>query len=315
MLLDEELAQFIPEKDMLLTIGVFDGVHCGHRHLISRLVMLAKQQNWLSGVVTFRQHPREVLSRSVGTRLPRLTDPAQKISLLKNEGVDAVVVLSFVPQLAKLSARQFVRLLQKYLRMRGLVVGPDFALGRKREGNIDALRELGQEMNFGITTISPKKMYGEVASSTVIRQALADGDITKVDKLMGRPFTLQGRIVSGAHRGGPRLNFPTINLDVDSNQALPADGVYATRTYIDSKAYQSMTNIGRRPTFGDNERSIETYILDFQGDLYGLEPRIAFIERLRDEKRFDSVEELQKQITEDIERGRTILASRDESQV
>ena len=153
MLLDEELARFTPAKDMLLTIGVFDGVHLGHKYLISRLVALAKQQGRLSGVVTFRQHPREVLSPSL--KLPRLTDPAQKVSLLKNDGVDAVIVLSFVPQLAELSAREFVSLLQEHLRMRGLVVGPDFALGRNREGDIDALRELGEEMGFEVTIVPP----------------------------------------------------------------------------------------------------------------------------------------------------------------
>lgn len=313
MLLDEELAQFIPEKDMLLTIGVFDGVHLGHKYLIGRLVALAKKQGRLSGVVTFLQHPREVISPSL--RLPRLTDPAQKISLLKSEGVDIVIALSFIPELAEIGARQFVDLLQKHLRMRGLVVGPDFALGQNREGSIGFLRKLGEELNFSVTVVLPKKINGLVVSSTAIRKAMAGGDITRVNKLLGRPFSLQGRVVSGAHRGGPLLGFPTFNLEVDSNQALPPDGVYATWTYIDGKTYPSMTNIGRRPTFGESERTIETYILDYQGNLYERQLKIALVERLRDEKRFDSPEELKKQITEDIKRGRIILASPDESRV
>ena len=151
MPLEEELARFTSKKDMLLTIGVFDGVHLGHKYLIGKLVALAKQQNRLSGVVTFLQHPREVLSPSL--KLPRLTDPAQKVSLLKNEGVDSVIALAFIPQMAELSARQFVELLQKYLKMRGLVIGPDFALGRGREGNIEFLRKLGEEMDFGVTVV------------------------------------------------------------------------------------------------------------------------------------------------------------------
>ncbi|MDO8717113.1 MAG: bifunctional riboflavin kinase/FAD synthetase [Dehalococcoidales bacterium] len=307
MLLEEELARFTSEKDMLLTIGVFDGVHLGHKYLIGKLVALAKQQNRLSGVVTFLQHPREVLSPSL--RLPRLTDPAQKVSLLKNEGVDAVIALAFIPRMAELSARQFLGLLQKYLRMRGLVVGPDFALGRNREGNINFLRKLGEEMEFSVTVVLPKKMNGMVVSSTAIREAMAGGDITKVNKLLGRPFSLQGRVVSGAHRGGPLLGFPTFNLEVDSNQALPPDGVYATRTYIDDKVYPSMTNIGRRPTFGENERTIETFILDYKGNLYERHLKIVLIERLRDEKKFDSAEELKQQIAEDVKTGRAILAS------
>lgn len=307
MLLGEELAHFKPKKDMLLTIGVFDGVHLGHKYLIGKLVELAKQQGRLSGVVTFLQHPRDVLSPSL--KLPRLTDPAQKVSLLKSQGVDIVIALSFIPELADIGARQFVDLLQKYLKMRGLVVGPDFALGRNREGNIEFLRKLGEELSFSVTVVQPKKIRGMVVSSTAIRKAMADGDITKVNKLLGRPFSLQGRVVSGAHRGGPLLGFPTVNLDVDSNQALPPDGVYATLTYIDSKVYPSMTNIGRRPTFGDNERTIETYILDYQGNLYERHLKIALIERLRDEKRFDSPQDLKKQIAEDIEQGRVILTS------
>ena len=307
MPLEEELARFTSKKDMLLTIGVFDGVHLGHKYLIGKLVALAKQQNRLSGVVTFLQHPREVLSPSL--KLPRLTDPAQKVSLLKNEGVDSVIALAFIPQMAELSARQFVELLQKYLKMRGLVIGPDFALGRGREGNIEFLRKLGEEMDFGVTVVLPKKMNGMVVSSTAIRRAMAGGDITKVNKLLGRPFSLQGRVVRGAHRGGPLLGFPTFNLDVDSNQALPPDGVYATRTYIDDKVYPSMTNIGRRPTFGENERTIETFILDYKGNLYERQLKIVLIERLRDEKRFNSPEELKQQIAEDIKLGRTILAA------
>ena len=194
--------------------------------------------------------------------------------------------------------------------MRGLVVGPDFALGRNREGNIEFLSKLGEEMDFSVTVVLPKKINGMVVSSTAIREAMAGGDITRVNKLLGRPFSLQGRVVRGAHRGGPLLGFPTVNLDVDSNQALPPDGVYATLTYIDSKVYLSMTNIGRRPTFGDNERTVETYILDYKGNLYERHLKIALIERLRDEKRFDSPQELKKQITEDIERGRAILMAR-----
>lgn len=312
MSLEKELAQFSPEKDVLLTIGVFDGVHLGHKYLISQLVTQAKQQNLLSGVVTFHQHPQEVLSPQ--TRLPCLTEMTQKVSLLKNEGVDAVIILSFTIELAKLSARQFVRLLQKHLRMRGLVVGPDFALGRGREGNVTVLRQLGQEMDFNVTVVSPIKTDGEVVSSTAIRQALANGDIKRVNKLIGRTFSLQGQVVSGEGRGGPQLGFPTVNLDIAPNQALPADGVYATLAYINGKTHHSMTNVGRRPTFGDNAHTIETYILNYQGDLYGQELRIEFIERLRDEKRFASIEELKKQIAEDIKRGQAILASADKSQ-
>ena len=312
MPVEEELAKLSPEKDMLLTIGVFDGVHLGHKYLISQLTEHARQQNLISGVVTFSQHPREVLSPRA--KLPYLTNLAEKVSLLKNEGVDAVITLSFTQELAQLSAGQFVGLLKKYLRMSGVIIGPDFALGRGREGNADALRKLGQEMNFSVTAIPPIVVNGEVVRSTVIRDALADGDMKRVTNLIGRSFSLQGQVTTGAGRG-LELGFPTANLEVDPKQALPADGVYATWAYIDDKAYHSMTNIGRRPTFGGDGRTVETYILNYNSNLYERELRIDIVERLRGERRFDSAEELKKQIAEDVKQGIAILDSRNRGQV
>ncbi len=306
MQVEKELAELSPEKDMLLTIGVFDGVHLGHKYLISQLKEHAKHQDLLGGVVTFRQHPPEVLLPQTG--LPYLTSPAEKVSLLKNEGVDAVIILSFTRELARLSAKQFLVLLKKYLRMRGLVIGPDFVLGRNREGDADTLRTLGQNMGFSVTVIPPAKVDGEVVSSTAIRDALALGDIKKVIRLTGRPLSLQGHTTTGAGRGS-EMGFPTTNMGFDPKKALPANGVYATWAYVDGKVYQSVTNIGTRPTFGNNERTVETHILNYQGNLYGRELKIDVVERLRDEKLFDTVEELKKQIAEDVKQGRAILSA------
>lgn len=304
--MEAELARLSPEQDTLLTVGVFDGVHLGHQHLISQLVAQAGQQGLLPGVVTFRQHPQEVLDPR--TRLPFLTDLAERSRLLKNEGVAIIVPLTFTVESARLNAHQFVGLLKKHLRMRGLVIGSDFALGRNREGNPDALRALGEEMDFSVMVVPPVKLNGEVVSSTAIRQALANGDVKKVYRLTGRPFSLCGRVVSGAGRG-VALGFPTANLDVDPEQAVPADGVYAGWAYINGRAYQSMTNIGRNPTFTDSKRTVEAYILDYKDDLYGQELRLDIVARLREEKQFDSAVELKKQIAEDIARGRSILGS------
>jgi len=307
MKIEEELVKLSAEKDMLLTIGVFDGVHLGHRYLISQLKELARQQNLVSGVVTFRQHPQEVLSPQ--TKLPFLTDFAQRTNLLKNEGVEAIITLSFTPELAQLSARQFIALLKKYLGMRGVVIGPDFALGRNREGNTNTLRRLGREMGFSVTAVPPIVIDGEVVSSTAIRNALAEGDMKRVQKLVGRPFSLHGHVIPGAGRG-VELGFPTANLDTDPEQALPAEGVYVGWVHIDDQAYPSMTNIGKRPTFGGNERVVEVYLLDYHSDLYGQELTIDIIERLRGEKKFDAPEELKKRITKDIKQGRAILKTK-----
>ena len=304
MRVETELAELAPEKDTLLTIGVFDGVHLGHKYLLLQLTQQARQRDLLSGVVTFRQHPVEVLSPD--TRLQYLTTLDEKVNLLKNEGVATVIPLSFTKELAQLGPRQFVGLLGKYLKMRGLIVGPDFALGRNREGDADALSALGQEMDFSVTVLPPMKVNGEVVSSTVIRNALASGDMKRVSSLIGRSFRLRGRVTTGEGRGA-ELGFPTTNLDIDPKQALPADGVYATRAYINDKVYQSVTNIGLRPTFDGKGRTIESYILNFNGNLYGRELRVDVVERLRDEKRFNSVEELKKQVEEDVKQGKAAL--------
>jgi len=310
MSVEAELASLLPGRDMLLTVGVFDGVHLGHKYLISQLIEQSRQQDLLPGVVTFHQHPQEVLETEV--KLSFLTDLAERSNLLKNEGVEVIIPLSFTNELARLGARQFVSLLKKHLRMRGLVVGPDFALGRDREGDADTLRGLGQEMDFSVTVVPPITINGEVVSSTAIREALAAGDMEKVRTMAGRPFSLHGQVVSGTGRG-VELGFPTANLDIDPEQAVPADGVYATWGYINSRAYRSMTYIGRAPTFGGSKRTVEVYVLDYSKDLYGHELKVDIIEKLRGDKQFDTAEELKKQIAEDVERGKAILSSKAEA--
>jgi riboflavin kinase/FMN adenylyltransferase len=301
---EEELAVFLPENDTLLTIGVFDGVHLGHQRLISELLKQAARRHLLAGVVTFRQHPEDVLT--TGKSLPFLTDIETRIGLLQALGINLIVPLTFTKRLAGLGARQFIARLQKHLKMRGLVIGPDFALGRRREGNIEALRKLGQEMDFSLTVVPPLVINGETVSSTAIRKAMADGDMKKVRELTGRYFSLHGKVVTGAGRG-ESLGFPTANLDVNSGQALPPDGVYAGLAHANGKTYRSMTNIGFDPTFGDKTRTIEAYLLDYSGDLYGHKLSVDFIAKLRDEKKFKNAEELKKQVAEDIKRGRNIL--------
>jgi riboflavin kinase/FMN adenylyltransferase len=307
MQVEEELARHSPGKETLLAIGVFDGVHLGHKRLLSRLTELTEREGLLGGVVTFHPHPREVLSAR--SDFVYLTTVAEKVDLLRAEGVEAVITLPFTPELAQLTAREFVILLQKHLRMRGMVVGPDFALGKDREGYADVLVALGRELDFSMTVIPEVTINGDVISSTTIRNALTDGNIKQVTRLLGRFYSLQGKVTTGAGRG-TGLGFPTANLVVDPKKALPPEGVYVTWAYLDGQPYQSMTNIGRRLTFGEKELTIEVLLLNYQDDLYGRELKIDIVERLRDEKRFDSVDELKEQIAADVEQGRAILSSR-----
>jgi riboflavin kinase/FMN adenylyltransferase len=304
---EKELSELTAKDDMVLSVGVFDGVHLGHKHLLSHLKKKAKELSMLSGVVTFRRHPMEVLAPAA--TLPYLTGLDDKIKLIQAEGIDKVIALTFDKDLARLNAGQFVSLLQTHLRMRALVVGPDFALGYHREGNVESLRRIGKEMGFSVTVVPPLRISSEVVSSTAIREALAAGDMPRVFRLTGRQYYIKGIVVPGTGQGRG-LGFPTVNVKMDPGWAIPADGVYATLTHIDDRVYQSVTNIGSRPTFGGKQRTLETYILDFQGDLYGRELTIDVIQRLRDERKFPSVADLKKQIAEDVQNGKTILNSR-----
>jgi riboflavin kinase/FMN adenylyltransferase len=308
MQVEAELTRISLAEDALLAVGVFDGVHLGHKYLISKLMEESRREGLQGGVVTFHPHPREVLLP--GTEVLYLTTTAEKISLLKQEGVETVITLSFTPELAAMTARQFVTLLKRHLRMRGLVVGPDFALGRGREGDVDTLRTLGRELDFSVTVIPEVKTDSDVISSTTIRNALADGNMKQVNKLLGRAYSLQGKVITGAGRGAG-LGFPTANLAVERDKALPPEGVYVTWAYLDSQPYQSVTNIGRRLTFGEDQLTIEVLLMDYQENLYGHDLKIGIIERLRDEKRFNNVDELKKQIAADVEQGKAILSAQE----
>ncbi|HSW57993.1 MAG TPA: bifunctional riboflavin kinase/FAD synthetase [Dehalococcoidales bacterium] len=304
MLIEHELGVFAPNCDSLVTIGVFDGVHLGHRYLIYKLKELAGQQSLCTVALTFNTHPQEILNPV--SQPPLLTDAVEKAALLQKEGLNGVIVLTFTPELSRLSSRQFVDLLRSKLRMKGLVIGPDFALGRGAEGNIPALRKMGRELGFSVTVIPPVKMNGEIISSTVIRQAMADGNMEKVRRLMGRPFSLRGKVIKGYGRGSG-LGFPTVNLSILPGKAMPPDGVYATFAQTRDKTYHSVTNIGVNPTFGNQERTVEAYLLDFRDNLYEQEVKINFIHKLRHEIKFAGPDELVKQIYKDIKEAREVL--------
>lgn len=306
MPVEEELARISPRREMLLTIGVFDGVHKGHRFLISELFSRAKEANLLSGIITLSQPPEELFNPE--SKVPYLTTLEDRLSLLKETGADLVIPLIFSPDIATLSAREFVLLLRRFLKMRGLVIGEDFALGKMRRGNPAYLAKLGKELGFGVTVIPPVILNGEIISSTAVRRALAAGDMDKVSDLLGRPFSLAGTVVAGTGRG-KALGFPTANLDVPPEQALPEDGVYATFTEIDGKKFASITNIGTNPTFDGGRRTVETYIMDYAGNLYGRTIRLYFIERIRGEKKFATPEALGAQIKVDILKGKRIISS------
>lgn len=301
----EELSDFSPKQDTLLTIGVFDGVHRGHQHVIGQLKHKAVEKGLLAGVVTFKRHPLEVLNPE--RNITYLTTLEERLSLIRALGIEIVVALTFTSELSRLSAREFVVLLQRYLRMKGLLIGPDFTLGRERNGNASTLAALGKELQFSVDTVSPLKSEQQVISSTAIREALTRGEMRSATKLLGRYFSLSGTIIPGNERGRI-LGFPTANIGVNENRTFPSDGVYATWAHVNDQVYHAVVNIGFRPTFGNGKRTVEVYLFNFVGSLYGSYMTIDLVDKIRSEMKFSSAIALSEQIKKDIEQAQTILA-------
>jgi riboflavin kinase/FMN adenylyltransferase len=290
----------------VLTIGSFDGVHRGHQVLIKAMVADAQAAGIPSVVLTFYPHPSVVLRGRQPTFY--ITTPDEKAKLLGDLGVEFVISKRFDLELSKMSAASFLDILQTKLAFQCLWVGDDFALGHQRIGNRLFLEQASVERGFQLHVVAPASAGGEVISSTRVREALRSGDVARVATYLDRPFVIPGKVIKGSSRG-KKLGFPTANLAIWKERAYPGPGVYACLVEVEGKQWQAVTNIGVRPTFEVDEatRTIETHLLDFDGDLYSREIAISFIDRLRDERRFPNPEALLTQIERDIRRARVIL--------
>jgi riboflavin kinase/FMN adenylyltransferase len=302
----DDLSQVRLDQDTILTIGAFDGVHRGHQYLIGQLRQRARQTHRLAGLITFHPHPSAVLSPRNPTRY--LTTPGEKAALLERLGLDIVAILPFNREMAQTLARDFIEMVSRQLRMTELWVGKDFALGYGREGTPEVLRSVGKEMGFSVETISPLVWKGKIISSTRIRSLLFRGRVREAAELLGRYPSLAGEVVRGAQRGRC-LGFPTANLEVRAERAIPANGIYAVYALLGEERYQGVANVGVRPSFDNGERTVETYILDFEADIYGYDLVVEFVQRLRSEKRFAEIKELIAQIEKDVVEARRILAA------
>lgn len=302
----DDLSSVNPDGDTILTVGAFDGVHRGHRHLIQQMVEEARQAKRLAGLITFYPDPSAVLSPYNPTRY--LSTPGEKAALLERLGLDILAILPFDQGMAQTSARDFIDLVRRHLHMVELWVGEDFALGRAREGNVNALRAMEQELGFTVRVIEPLTWQGQIISSTRIRSLLLQGKVRKAAQLLGRYPSLAGEVVRGSQRGHC-LGFPTANLEVRKERIIPADGTYAVYARLGKERHQGVANVGVRPSFEiGSERIVEVHILDFEREIYGCDLVVEFVERLRDERRFADVEELKVQIERDIARTRRIGA-------
>jgi riboflavin kinase/FMN adenylyltransferase len=300
-----------PDKETVLTVGVFDGVHLGHCHLLRRLVQLSRPL-LLPTVLTFSNHPITVLRP--GTRVSHLTSSQQRARLIKDQGVELIVSLEFTPEFSQVSAEDFVKKLVDSLRMRGLVLGPDAALGRNRQGDFNFLRQLGADMGFWVESVEPLFLDGAVVKSRNIREGISRGEVAACAKLLDRNYSLEGQVIIGDRRGS-ELGFPTANLSLDSEIVLPGDGIYATWAFIDGVRYPSATSIGVRPTFGLSERLLEVHVMDFDHNIYGESMCVEFVSKLRDQETFQSVKELVHQINRDVADSRQVLAQDRRAQV
>ena len=287
------------------TIGFFDGVHLGHRHLINQ-VKMAALNGWCSSIITFPVHPRQVIQSDYQPSL--LSSPEEKIELLASTGIDNCILLPFTRELSQLTAWEFMQLLYEQYQVRMLVIGYDHRFGHNRAETFEDYCRYGRELGIHIMQATAYTQEQDKVSSSAIRRALLSGEVSTATKYLGYPYFLQGTIVSG-YQVGRKIGFPTANLQVDfSNKLIPSIGVYAVYVYVNGQKYKGMLNIGHRPTLNNGtDLSIEVHILDFEGDIYHQPMRIEFVDFLRAEAKFNSVEELTLQIQKDKEAAIKIL--------
>ena len=289
----------------VVTIGAFDGVHLGHQRLVRQVRKAADAMGMRSTVVTFDPHPRCIVDPSGCP--PMLSSLAERIELLERYGAERVVVLAFTQELRAWSAERFAAALVDRLGMRRLIVGPGFALGRGRQGTVDFLSELGPQRGFTVTSVAPSRRSGAIVSSGRVREAIATGGFADAIAMLGRPYVLEGPVERGEGRG-TGLGVPTANLRVDPGRCIPSAGAYAGWLDAGDGWRPAATGIGTRPTFGGGAVTVEAHVLDFKGDLYDREVRLALVRRLRPERTFGSVAALVAAMTHDIARTRTVLA-------
>ena len=293
----------------VVTVGTFDGVHGGHRDVLARLTARAASTGRASLLVTFEPHPLEVLNPDAAP--PLLTTREERLDLLEPTGLDFVAIVPFTPEFARRSATEFVDgVLIGRFRMTELLVGHDHAFGRGREGDIALLRSLGESRGFAVDEVPPVLTpSGEAVSSTLVRRAIADRDLDRARMLLGRAYSVRGHVVAGAARGR-LLGYPTLNIEPDSTRKLlPPDGVYAVRVVGSRGEFDGMMNLGGRPTFGDERRSLEAHLFDADGDFYGERVDVSFVSRLRDTMRFPGPDALVAQLHRDAEAARRALTA------
>ena len=298
-----------------VTIGNFDGVHVGHQYLFSEVVSRAKKAGGTSVAITFSPHPLQVMRPEAGVKLISTCD--QKRELIRQAGLDVLIIIPFTRAFAATAALDFVdNILLKTIGMTELVVGYDYCFGKGRQGDTTFLKEQGQKKNFPVTVVEPYYVDNVIASSTEVRKLVSQGKMQEVMKLLGRYYQIHGEVQMGMRRGGAQLGFPTANLHISSEDLCPRHGVYVTQVVYEERCFGGVLNIGHNPTFNNEAEpgthmaspiTAETFIFDFNEDIYGKPIKVNFLQFLRAEKKFAGPAALVEQITIDVEKAKEIL--------
>lgn len=286
----------VVQKKTYVALGSFDGIHKGHLALINKSIELAKKNDSLSMVYTFKNHPRTLINKKEAPKLIMNLD--EKMSELKDLGVNLSVFVEFTKDFMSLEPREFINNLIEIYNVKGIVVGFNYRFGYKNKGDVNFLKELTASKGIELHIIDPFTYNDEVVSSTRIRKSIADGEMEDAYNMLNRYFSLNGEVVGGK-RIGRTINFPTANMDVDKKVVLPKIGVYYTNVEVDRKIYKGITSVGNNPTVNGKNITVETHILNFDEDIYGKKIKLYFISKIRDEKKFNSLEELKNQLVKD----------------
>lgn len=279
-----------------VALGSFDGLHIGHLSLIERCVKLSKENKCKSMVFTFSNHPRTIINP--GIKIEYLMNNKEKIDILKKQGIDKVVLKEFNKDFMELSSEGFIKKLCKEYNVKGIVVGFNYRFGYKNLGDVNLLKQLSEKYKYELSVIDPLLFENNAVSSTRIRKALKDGEVKVANEMLKRPYNIEG-IVEHGRQIGRTIGFPTANLKIDSDKIIPCKGVYYTNVKWNNKIYKGITSIGNNPTVEGKKLTIETFILNFNNDIYGDKITLYFLERIRGEIKFNSIYELKEQLKRD----------------
>lgn len=295
-----------PFHKACVTIGNFDGVHQGHQYLFSEVQKRAYAHGGTSVAITFRPHPLLVVRPETGIKL--ISTCEQKRELIELAGIDVLIIIPFTKEFAGIKAEDFVNdILLDKIGMKELIVGYDYCFGKGREGTTEYLKAQGEAKGFPVTVMDPFHVDGIIASSTQVRKMVADGNMRAVHKLQGRYYQIRGEVQMGQQRGGAKLGFPTANLHIEDSDLCPKHGVYVCQVIFAGKCYGGVLNIGKNPTFDGERITVETFIFDFDEDIYGKPLKVNLLRHLRAEKKFSGPDELISQIKQDVQQAKDVL--------